>query len=558
MVRRVTGAPRSPDAATFARFLEDYPSGLALWRTGEISLYEILARLNIHAVVEQRALAEREGPHLAAMALLRPHHNQLGICVAWALRYLPGRATETEVRREDLAAAFELAGRYWSLSNVMAEVRQGVRVFESRRRRITIHYRGDAPLDTTDRLLDFVDDIQGMPEQPPPEMEVLRSWLRQGGPLHQWDGVPLEMREELRHFARSIVAQQESYLAPELDVGGFTMDEATRVLIELFARASYSTLSIGRGSVDPQVVLPVLARSRLVGQLALATRVPRDQVEQIVALLVVDLEACPDPCLTPIVPLPGGDVVAMSSLITPGALVRNFTARLQLDHARFGEAGRQLGLLGSQSVAATLRGRLPTAKIGERIKVFHADGRQAGDFDVVAFDPTTAEVVVFEVVWRIGPDGSAEVAELERRAHAKRDQVLDLRAALQRGARPDWPTGWVVPDHANYHWFILTPNVLPTLLLDDRAAPPPRARAAAGSSGRSRSENARPRPRTGLCPVTGRATSWPAPPTPTSPPSWSARLATCSWSKCRARTPRASSTPWPSRSGRCLSSSGPA
>lgn len=465
---RAMSAPQSPDAATFAQFIEELPSNLALWGAGGGSFYEVLCRLNIYPVVEQQAMAVREGPHLAAMMLLRRHHNQSGICVAWALRNLPGRPPKVAVRQHDLVAAFDLAGRYWAIKNMMAEVRQGVRTFESQGRRITLAYRGNAVLDTTDRLLDLVDDITSMPQGPPPGMAVLRSWLAGEGRGLPWELVPLLMREELRHFARSVLAGQASYLPPELDVGGFTMADGARVLTELFARAFHAAVSIMQGSSDPEVVLPVRSRTTLIAQLALASGVAVDRVGAIVDLLTTDLDACPDPCLTPLVRLPDGRLAAMSSLITPGAQVRNLTARIQLDPTRFGEAGRKLGLLGSQTVAATLRRRLGTAKVDERIKVFAEGGRQVGDFDVVAFEPATTQVVVFEVVWNIGPDGSAEVAGSERRAHAKRAQVAALRSAIAGGAQPQWPPGWEVPSDATYRWFILTPDVLPALPLEDR------------------------------------------------------------------------------------------
>jgi hypothetical protein len=460
--------PQATTPAAFSRFLDVYPSHLSLWRAGEDSLYEILGRLNIHPVVEQRALAQRQGPHVASMMLSRAHHNQLGICVAWALRYLPGQAQEVEVRTEDLIAAFELAGRYWSLKNVMAEVRQGVRTFEPQGRRLTLAYRGNALLDATDRLLDLFDDITSMPEGPPADMAMLRSWLSSEGKGRPWEQVPLIMREELRYFARSMLARQDAYLPVSLDVGGFTMGDATSVLTELFARAWHSAGSIMQGSSDPDVVLPARPRDTLIGQLASATKVPRDRVATIIDLVTADLAVCGDPCLTPVIRLPNGDLVALSSLITPGALMRNFTRRIQLDNTRFGEAGRQLGLLGSNTVGATLRRRLNAeVKVAERVKVFDAGHRQAGDFDVVAFDPSTSRIVVFEVVWNIGPDGSAEVAESERRAHEKREQVGRLRADVAGGALPKWPAGWDVPDDATYRWFILTPDVLPALPLEE-------------------------------------------------------------------------------------------
>lgn len=123
------------------------------------------------------------------------------------------------------------------------------------------------------------------------------------------------------------------------------------------------------------------------------------------------------------------------------------------------------------TVAETLRRRLSGAKVAERVKVFHPGGRQAGDFDVVVFDPATNDVVVFEVLWRISPDGSAEVGDLERRARGKRHQVFELAEAIAAGARPRWPVNWIVPDGATYRWFILTPSVLPALPLDDAGVP---------------------------------------------------------------------------------------
>jgi hypothetical protein len=203
----------------------------------------------------------------------------------------------------------------------------------------------------------------------------------------------------------------------------------------------------------------------------MTTGVAADRVGSIVDLLTVDLAACRDPCLTPIVPLSDGRCAPMSSLITPGAMVRNFTARLQLDPGRFGRAGHLLGRLGSRTVAETLRGRLEGALVDERVKVLRPDGSDAGDFDAVAYDPAARRVVVFEVLWRISLDGSADVADLEGRAHGKRDQVLRLQEAIAAGARPRWRPGWAVPDDVAFDWFILTPSVLPARVIPDAGVP---------------------------------------------------------------------------------------
>jgi hypothetical protein len=372
---------------------------------------------------------------------------------------------------KDLVRAFDLAGVYWALKNVLADVRLGTRRFEAHGRKVRFPYQGDAELEALDRLLETVDGIASMPKGPPPEFADLRDWERTAGRHSTWEALPLQMREEVRALARSGIAGQESYLDRALDVGGFTMGEAERVIVELHARALHTQSQIMLGSTRRAVVLPVLPRRTLIHLLAMATAVPVERVSAIVDLLTVDLSVCDDPCLTPLVPLSGERLAPLSSLITPGAQLRNFTARLQKDPVRFGKAGKLLGLLGSQTVAATLRGRLVGAKVAERVKVFHPNGRQAGDFDVVALDPATGEMAIFEVVWGISLDGSAAIADLEQRAHRKREQVKQLRAAILSGAVPTWPPGWQTPSELRVHWFVLTSNLLPSLLHDEGGIP---------------------------------------------------------------------------------------
>lgn len=57
-----------------------------------------------------------------------------------------------------------------------------------------------------------------------------------GGLNIPWDQTPPWVRGEFRASAISLVGNYPSYLPLDLDVGGFTMAEATRVLEELLAR----------------------------------------------------------------------------------------------------------------------------------------------------------------------------------------------------------------------------------------------------------------------------------------------------------------------------------
>jgi hypothetical protein len=466
-VRDHKPAQKDPTPAQFAAFLETRPGQLKAWDAGEAGLYPFLAWLEAHAVAEQRARVAERGTHLAALTVTRAHHNVIGICVAWALTHMVGRPFRGEIGEEDRLAVFDLAGRYWTLKNVMAEVRQGVRSFSADGRKIKTSFTGDALFDITDRLLDLVGEVMKLPQGPPPGIEALRLWANSGESEVPWERVPLEMRVEYRHLADASTSEDPTDLPDQLDLGDFTLGQAARILQELRAQAMHAGGALLAGSTDFRVTLPPRSRSSLVGLLARETRVSATAVEAVVDLLTADLRVCPDPCLTPLVPLPDGSLVAMSSLIIPSALVRNLTARLQAEPARFGETGRLLGLAGSRTVATTLRERLSRATVAERVNVYGSDGRQLGDLDVVVLDPTTSELVVFEVLWGIGPDGSAEVARTEARAHEKRSQVQGLRSAILDGARVDWPRGWAVPPPASFRWFILTSNVLPTLPLND-------------------------------------------------------------------------------------------
>jgi hypothetical protein len=84
------------------------------------------------------------------------------------------RPFRSEIGEEDRLAVFDLAGRYWTLKNVMAEVRQGVRSFSGHGRQVKTSFTGDALFDITDKLLDLVGEVMTLPEGPPLGTEAVR------------------------------------------------------------------------------------------------------------------------------------------------------------------------------------------------------------------------------------------------------------------------------------------------------------------------------------------------------------------------------------------------
>jgi hypothetical protein len=450
----------APTLDEFAAYVEALPAQSTCWGDGIAGLYPVLSWLNTQPVVLQRELVAEEGVLFSVMMTARAHHNQVGTAVAWATQYMVGPAGPVGTNPDDLPELFDLAGRAYLMRNLLAEVRQGVRRFEADGNRIVMTFDGDRRLDALDRVLDLVEDITDPPE-PRPWDPRLRPWLDSGGRDTPWDQSPRWAKDEFRASAASLIANYPSYLPTALDVGGFTMGQATRVLEELLARACYMSACTLRGSTASLVIVPLVDRDTFLADLTETTEVPEERVRQIVTLLTLDLERCPDPCLTPLIPLGHDLLVPMSSLIVPSSPVRNFTALLQADHARFGRAGRELGALGARTTAGTLS-RLSGALVTTGINVVRPDRTRAGDLDVVACDPSQGIIAVFEIMWRIGPDGSAEVAKVEEDAHVKRAQVARVRAEIGSGrATPRWPAHW--PDVSGFEtrWFILTPNVLP-------------------------------------------------------------------------------------------------
>lgn len=460
-------APRSPSAAEFVAFLEVHPASLALWEAGASALYPFLCWLEVEPVARVRQ-AVSEGDRFAPVALSRWHHNQVGLCVAWALQHMSGRESSSPPTESDRLAAFDLARRYWVIKNVMAEVRQGSRSFRARGRRIEVAFTGDVGLDALDRFLDLVDGIDSMPSGLPPGVDRVASWLGAGGRDVPWRSVGHIQRELYREWAGHEMRRHAFQLPNDIELGGFTVADGRAVLRELLAQGLHANAAIFFGTTSSEVALPVRSRSELAAQVERDTGVPRLRLDPILDLLTADIARCPDPCLTPLIPIGGDSVVSMSSLIVPGAPLRNLVDRVNADPARSGAVGRKLGLIGNQAVAQTVRSRLGSAAlVEERVDVYAADGQRVGDLDVVAIDPQTGEAAVMEVLWEIGPDGSAQVARTEVKANAKRAQVVRIRTALANGAQPRWPPGWRLPGEIRYRWFILTPDVLPVVPLDD-------------------------------------------------------------------------------------------
>ena len=255
-----------PTIDEFAEYVDDLPRQSPCWGDGILGLYPVLSWLNTHPVVVQRELVAEKGVFFGVMMTARTHHNQVGTAVAWATQYMAGPPGPVPTDPDDLPELFDLAGRAYLMRDLLAEVRQGVRRFEADGTKIVMAFDGDRRLDALDRLLDLFEDLT--PPEPRAWDPRVRPWLDAGGLDVPWGESPAWIQAEFRAFSVSLVANYPSYLPPALDIGGFTMGQATRVLEELLARGSYMNACILRGSTSVLVTGPLVDADAFVADLA--------------------------------------------------------------------------------------------------------------------------------------------------------------------------------------------------------------------------------------------------------------------------------------------------
>lgn len=453
----------------FVAYVEARPRKLGCWRDGSAGTYPTLAWLNVHPVVSQRSLMAEIGPVAAVALTTASSHNQVGIAAGWTIQHMRGRGRAAPTPEQDRLALWSTAAQYWALRNLIIEIRVGLRGFEATGTRIALPYKGNHDVDALDRILDLVDTLEALPDRPSLRDPLLAAWLRDSGRACPWEQAPGWVTDAYRSFADKILASYPRYLPPELTVAGFSIADLDAYWSELLARGGYMHCAIMLGSEHPPTVVPAYERDRFVEEMSSAAGIGADRGDRITTLLTLDRDVCPDPALTPLVPLENA-LVPMSSLIMPASPHRNTLAILQTRPEQYGETGRLLGIAGERTVLNTLKRLSPDMLVASRVKVLRPDGRVAGDLDVVICDPKDKLLAVFEIKWHIATDGNAEVYRMEQAAIDKRVQVLRLRAEIESGVvRVQWPPDWPDVSEVAWRWFVLTRDVLSTRHVTDEA-----------------------------------------------------------------------------------------
>ena len=458
--------PRHVTAEQFAVYLESYPPTLRCWqRPGLGGVPAALAVLDYHA-----ARAEAGTP-------LQVSDTQNGLAVAtdWTRRHMH-RSPGKKVGGLGTGVLWRTAIAYWRLRNHLTEVESGRRGFETKGRWLRLPDNGDLQLRGLTMWLDLAEAYSSFTTPLPANSSdhriiadgwyLVERWHQMTGGQVPWFYAPEQVRDPVRDAATIFMSEAASYLpAHAVTVGGYSIAMFYAYWRELLSLAIYNHSALTQVYPQRATFTPEFRRDVFVEQIATSAGIPLNAADAITTLLTLGPAPVRDVALTPIVSLDNGALFVMSALVETSNPERNMLKVLQSDPRRYGTMGNLLGDEGEQTVLRLLRERLsPGTLCAATVEATRRKGQTASDLDVVAYSPEENLLVVLEVKWHIGVDGTYEEIAIEQAALDKRNRLKSLRYAIEAGAvTVYWPDTWPpVPDDTEWRWFVLTHDVLPT------------------------------------------------------------------------------------------------
>ena len=453
-------------AERFAAYLESYPPTLRCWqRPGRGGVPTALAGLNY------RATRVETGTPLQTSDT----QNGLAVATDWTRRYMR-RSPGKKIGGHDAKLLRRTAIAYWRLSNHLTEVQDGRRQVEARRQRILLPHSGDlrrrgliAWLDLAEVLGTIIPPDTAGPsvrQRVAESLAAVEGWQQMTAGQVPWFCAPEELRGRLRAATAVVLSGVVGYLpADTVTAGGYSIAMFYSYWYELLALAFYNSVAMMFGYQNRATCAPEFPRDVFVERMATSAQIPLSAADRITTQLTLGTGPVRDVALTPIVHLDNDSVFVMTSLVTTSNPERNIVKVLQSDPSRFGAVGNLLGAEGEQTMLGLLKKRLsPGVLRAANVTVTRRKGHDASDLDVVVYSPRENLLVVLEIKWHIGVDGTYEEIAIEQSAVDKRDRLRSLRQSVQAGTTTvSWPETWPpVPDDTEWRWFVLTNDVLPT------------------------------------------------------------------------------------------------
>ena len=458
--------PRHVTAEQFAVCLERYPPTLRCWqRPGLGGVPTALAGLNYRATLSE----------VGTPLQVSDTQNGLAVAADWTRRYM-SRSPGHKVGGFDAEVLWRTAVAYWWLRNHLTEVESGRRGFETKRRRLRLPHNGDLQLRGLSMWLALAESLSSFTTPTTADSSdrkiitdglfVVERWQQETSGQVPWFYAQEQVRYPVRDMAAVFMSEAASYLpADTVTVGGYSIAMFYAYWRELLSLAIYNHSAMTLGYPQRATFAPEFRRDVFVEQIATSAGIPLNAADAITALLTLGPAPVRDVALAPIVSLDNGALFVMTALVETSNPERNMLKVLQSDPRRYGTMGNLLGDEGEQTVLRLLRERLsPGTLCAATVEATRRKGQTASDLDVVAYSPEENLLVVLEVKWHIGVDGTYEEIAIEQAALDKRNRLKSLRYAVEAGAvTVSWPDTWPpVPDDTEWRWFVLTHDVLPT------------------------------------------------------------------------------------------------
>lgn len=155
----------------------------------------------------------------------------------------------------------------------------------------------------------------------------------------------------------------------------------------------------------------------------------------------------------------GEKIILCPPLITSRAVDVIALRTAAQDASRFGRVGHNLGKRAKEW--EDWFAAIPGVVARSGVKVLRADGRRAGDLDVIAVDAENKLGVCLEIKWPIDAVTRREVGKVENWVTSAADQLGRVRGELESGtAVAELPDGWPQLSEIEMTWGVGTPQQL--------------------------------------------------------------------------------------------------
>ncbi|WP_428814847.1 hypothetical protein SALCHL_002804 [Streptomyces albus subsp. chlorinus] len=360
----------------------------------------------------------------------------------------------------DEEAAFEVltsAIEFSRWEQIEHSIRMGGYSVRRRGRDLRVRHAWDVALEAADMYL----ESRARPRGLPPFSEVERRWAG-ARPVESREGPPFEVLKASADRAMVSIdawrkSAPEGYLPDPFALGnGLTIREATVLLAGIMGLADLCELA-ARSAARLESTLAHLDRQVMVDALGqLCPEVPTAHIDDLLERLTyrVGRSARTAPLVES-----GERIILCPPLITSRAVDVIALRTAAQDASRFGRVGHTLGKRAKEW--EDWFAAIPGVSARSGVKVLRADGKRAGDLDVIAVDTKNKLGICLEIKWPIDGVTRREVGKVESWVTSAADQLGRVRGELESGtAVAELPGGWPQLSEIEMTWGVGTPQQL--------------------------------------------------------------------------------------------------